>query len=84
MSPGIRNERAGALIHELRVDRGLSPEALSYAIYKAGLGSVSSRTIRRIESDGMVPRVGNQFAIAAYFDRKVTSIWEPTATKVKA
>lgn len=66
---------AGALIKELRTDRGLTPEALSYAIFAAGNGHVSARTIRRVEAGAVVPRVRAQFAIASFFDRPVTSIW---------
>lgn len=73
-----RNTKAGDLIRALRIDQGLSPEDLSYAIFRAELGSVSGRTIRRIESDGMIPRVRAQFAIAQYFGRSVTSIWQPS------
>jgi DNA-binding XRE family transcriptional regulator len=72
-----RNYRAGELIRSLRSDLGLSPEALSYAIYEKKLGGVSARTIRRIEADGMVPRIRAQFAIATFFGRDVTSIWQP-------
>jgi DNA-binding XRE family transcriptional regulator len=70
-----RNQRAGRLIRELRTDLGLSPEALSHAVYAAGHGSVSARTIRRIERDGLVPRVRVQFALAQFFGRQVTAIW---------
>lgn len=82
MSSVLRNKRAGELIRELRCDRGLSPEALSYAIFKTGHGAVSARTIRRVEAVGMVPRVGAQFAIASYFERPVSSVWS-TATNRK-
>lgn len=78
-----RDPRAGQLIREMRVDRGLSPEALSHAIYSAGFGSVSARTIRRVEANGMVPRVGAQFALAQFCHRSVTSIW-PLPAKRKA
>lgn len=67
--------RAGQLIRSFREDRGLTPEALSWAIYEAGHGSVSSRTIRRIESHGLLPRLRVRFAIAQFLDRPVTSIW---------
>lgn len=84
MSLRNRNCRAGALIRELRTDLGLSPEALSWAIYQAGCGEVSGRTIRRIEAEGVVPRVGAQFAIAMFFDRPVTSVWRPIRSRVPA
>jgi transcriptional regulator with XRE-family HTH domain len=75
-----RNRRAGELIKSLRMDQGLSPEALSFAIYKAGYGSVSARSIRRLEGEGVIPRVRSQFALAQFFDRPVTSIWQPQST----
>jgi DNA-binding XRE family transcriptional regulator len=75
VSQGTQNKRAGRLIYELRTERGLSPEDLSHAILRAGFGSVSGRTIRRIERRGVVPRVRVQFALARFFDRPVTSIW---------
>lgn len=83
MASGYRNKHAGRLLRELRSDKGLSPEALSYAIFKAGYGSVSAKTIRRVEDPevGMVPRVRVQFAIAAYFERPVSSIWSAEQTR---
>lgn len=70
-----RNTDAGHLLRQLRTDRGLSPEALSYAIYVAGHGSISARTIYRVEGQGMVPRVRAQFALAQFFGKPVTQIW---------
>jgi transcriptional regulator with XRE-family HTH domain len=81
MSTVLRNKRAGELIRDLRSDRGLSPEALSYAIFKAGHGAISARTIRRVEAAGMVPRVRAQFAIASYFERPVSSIWSAATNR---
>jgi DNA-binding XRE family transcriptional regulator len=78
-----RDPRAGRLIRQVRVDLGLSPEALSHAIYTAGYGTVSARTIRRIEADGMVPRVSAQFALAQFCGRSVTTIWPLPATTRK-
>lgn len=80
--PSHEDARAGSLIRELRCNQGLSPEALSHAIYAAGIGSVSGKTIRRIEA-GMVPTVRVQFALSAFFDRQVVSIWPP-AVRVAA
>lgn len=71
----VRNTTAGRLVRELRTELGLSPEALSYELFRGGHGTVSARTIRRIETIGMVPRVRAQFALAKFFDRPVTSIW---------
>lgn len=80
-----RNHRAGRLIRELRTELGMSPEALSQAVYTAGHGSVSARTIRRIERDGLIPRVRVQFALAQFFGRQVTAVWPlPTARRVAA
>jgi transcriptional regulator with XRE-family HTH domain len=81
MASVTRNRRAGELIRDLRSDQGLSPEALSYAIFKAGHGAVSARTIRRVEATGMVPRVAAQFAIASYFDRPVSTIWSAATNR---
>lgn len=72
-SPADR--RAGQLIRTWREDRGLTPEGLSWAMYEAGVGCVSSRTIRRIESHGLRPRLRVRFAIAQHLDRPVSSIW---------
>jgi DNA-binding XRE family transcriptional regulator len=75
VSQGTHNKHAGRLICELRIERGLSPEDLSHEILRAGYGSVSGRTIRRIERRGVVPSVRVQFAVARFFDRPVISIW---------
>jgi DNA-binding XRE family transcriptional regulator len=75
VSQGTHNKGAGRLICELRIERGLSPEDLSHEILKAGHGSVSGRTVRRIERRGVVPSVRVQFALARFFERPVTSIW---------
>lgn len=63
------------LLKELRTDAGLSPEALSLAMHRAGLGYVSGKTIRRIEQTGKTPTPRVQFAIARYFDRLPSGIW---------
>ena len=78
MARGIqRDHRAGALLKELRENRGLSPEQLSHAIYGAGLGTISGQTIRRTEDKGAIPQVRNRFALAQFFDREVVDIWQP-------
>lgn len=85
MAVSFRNYQAGALIRDLRRDLGLSPEALSYAIFRAGFGSVSARTIRRVENEGMVPRVSAQFALAQFFGRPVSQMWQvPSQRRVAA
>lgn len=73
----LRNEFAGQILRELRIDRGLSPEALSWQISKAGLGFVSGRQIRRIER-GVIPLPRTMFALARFFDRTPTSMWSPS------
>ena len=67
-------KRAGGLVRELRTRQGLSTTDLSFAILAAGLGSVSPRTLRRIEK-GVTPRVRVQYAVARYFDREVPQVW---------
>ena len=89
LSSVTRKQRPGQLIRQKRTDLGLSPEDLAYAIFKAGNGEVSGRTIRRIEDPDicMVPRVRARFAIASFFDLSVTDIWPleaPARKKVAA
>lgn len=67
-------QKAGRLVKELRSRKGLSTTDLSFAIYSAGLGSVSAMTLRRIEA-GVTPRVRIQYAVAQYFDREVPQLW---------
>jgi transcriptional regulator with XRE-family HTH domain len=79
MSPR-RDRHAAALLRQLRVDRGLTPEGLSYAIHKVAPGHpVSGRTIRRIESTGHVPTVRAMFGIAAVFGMVPSQIWATAA-----
>lgn len=66
---------AADLLSELREDRGLSPEALSRAIFIAGHGYVSGRTIRNIEKDATVPTLRVRGSIALYFARTPRGIW---------
>lgn len=71
MSPTLtprRGNTTGRRLRELRVNRGLSPEALGNRV------GVSGRTIRRIE-DGATPTVRSMFLIAAEFDLEVTDLW---------
>lgn len=71
-----RDPYAAALVRELRVDRGLTPETLSYAIYRSNPGfPVSGRTIRRIEREGTVPSVRVMFGIAQAFGMVPSQIW---------
>jgi transcriptional regulator with XRE-family HTH domain len=77
-----RDRHAAALIRELRVDRGLTPEALSYEIHKRVPGHpVSGRTIRRIERTGAIPTVRVMFGLAAVFGMTPSQIWSSRARK---
>jgi len=79
-----RDQHAGALLEQLRRDRGLSPEGLSHALHAAGLGYVSGKTIRRVEA-GAIPTVRVQFALAQFFDGRVPSqVWVPRSYRVAA
>lgn len=75
-----KDERAAALLTQLREDAGLSPEALSRAIFVADLGFVSGRTIRNIENEHHVPTLRVRASIARYFDRNPRSIWRNAPT----
>jgi transcriptional regulator with XRE-family HTH domain len=70
-----RNKRAGRLLKSWRVDRGLSPEQLAWAIAEAKLGFVSGRQIRRIEQEGIVPTPRVMFALARFYDATPTQVW---------
>jgi DNA-binding XRE family transcriptional regulator len=71
-----RDKHAGALIQELREDRGWTPEALSYVIHKIDPRyGVSGRTIRRIEKDGAIPTTRVKFGIAQAFEMVPSQIW---------
>lgn len=71
-----RDRHAARRIQELRIDRGWTPEALSYEISKK-LPSypVSSRTIRRIERVGAIPTVRVMFGIAQVFGLQPSDLW---------
>lgn len=75
-------QKAGRLVKELRSRKGLSTTDLSFAIYSAGLGSVSPMTLRRIEQ-GVTPRIRVQYAVATFFAREVPHIW-PTPARSAA
>lgn len=62
------NVVVGRRLRELRVNKGLSPEALG------GRVGVSGRTIRRVE-DGKRPTVRTMFLLAKEFDCEVTDLW---------
>lgn len=73
----VRDLAAGALIRQWRLDKGLSPEALSWSIAVGKLGHISGRQIRRIEEVGIIPTPRVQFALAKFFETTPTRIWEP-------
>lgn len=75
-----RDLHAAALIRELRIDNGLTPETLSYRIHKAAPDyPVSGRTIRRIEKEGVIPSVRVMFGIARAFQMTPSQIWSARA-----
>lgn len=75
-----RDRHAAALIRQMRVDRGLTPEGLSYEIYRAAPAApVSGRTIRRIEKEGVIPSVRVMFGIAQAFEMVPSQIWMSAA-----
>lgn len=74
-----RNRHAGRLLKSWRVDRGLSPEQLAWAIAEAKLGFISGRQIRRIETEGIVPTPRIMFALARYFDTTPSQVWSRQA-----
>lgn len=71
-----RDRDAGRLLREWRLDRGLSPEALSWELRRAKLETVSGRQIRRIEDIGTIPTPRVMFALASYFEAKPSDIWQ--------
>lgn len=77
-----RDRSAGRLLREWRLNRGLSPEALSWELRRAKLESVSGRQIRRIEEQGVIPTPRVMFALASYFDARPTDLWR-TALRVR-
>lgn len=75
---------AAQRLRDLRVERGLSPEALAQEIAaasrKAGWGergAVNAHTLRRIEGQGHIPGPRVAFVVAAYFGLKPTELWDP-------
>lgn len=82
---GNRDRHAATRIKELRVDRGWTPEALSYEIHRiAPRFPVSGRTIRRIERDGAIPSVRVMFGIAQAFGLLPSELWPSTMRRVAA
>lgn len=71
-----RDRHAARRIRELRIDKGWTPERLSYEVSRiAPQTPVSGRTIRRIESTGAVPTVRVMFGLAKAFGLAVTDLW---------
>jgi transcriptional regulator with XRE-family HTH domain len=70
-----RDKAAGRLIREWRLDRGLSPEALSWELRRAKLETVSGKQIRRIETVGIIPTPRVMFSLASFFDAKPSEVW---------
>ena len=71
-----RDRHAGRHVRELREDRGLTPEQLSYEISKQYPDyPVSGRTIRRVEREGAIPTVRVKFGIARAFGKVPSEIW---------
>lgn len=83
MASSNRNRLAGQLLKSWRLDRGLSPEALSWEIARRDLAFVSGRQIRRIEDEGVIPTPRVMFALASFYETTPTSIW-PVKTKAAA
>lgn len=70
-----KDRNAGRRVRELRIDRGHTPETLSYEIAKRDPRyAVSGRTIRRVE-DGAIPNVRAMFGIALAFEMVPSQIW---------
>jgi DNA-binding XRE family transcriptional regulator len=81
-----RDKAAGRLLRELRIDKGLSPEALSWEIRRMRIatGTVSGKQIRRIEEEGIVPTPRVAFALASYFDARPTEVWRKSLSRLAA
>jgi transcriptional regulator with XRE-family HTH domain len=69
--------QSGALVRELRTDRGWTHEDMSAEIFKRfGMKyATSARTIWRVES-GHKPSVRKQFAIAMVLDTMPSQLWD--------
>lgn len=82
MANPARDEQAGALLVALREHRRLMPEEVPHAMFVAGIAPrhiPSSRTVRRIESDGVIPRLRLQFGLAEFYGRERHLIWRHVA-----
>lgn len=75
---GSRDLEAGRLLKELREDLGLSREAMCHAMRRQGVERdyiPSARTLQRIEDQGVRPIVRHRFGLAAFHERKQSTIW---------
>jgi DNA-binding XRE family transcriptional regulator len=80
-----RDKRAGRLIRQWRIDRGLSPEQLAWQLVMAKIPNPpTGRTIRHVEDDGVVPTPRVQFALASFFDARPTEVWQTPLSRVAA
>lgn len=79
-----RDPTAARLVRQLRIDRGLSPETLSWAIFESTGERISGRAIRYIEHNGTVPTPRVQFAIASYFERLPSQVWGQSVPRLHA
>lgn len=71
-----RDRQAARHIRALRIDRGWTPEALSYEIHRLDPHfAVSGRTIRRVERDGVIPSTRVMFGIALAFGMVPSELW---------
>jgi transcriptional regulator with XRE-family HTH domain len=79
-----RDRDAGRLLREWRLDKGFSPEALSWELRRAKLQSVSGKQIRRIENTGVIPTPRVMFALATYFDARPSDVWRKSLRRTVA
>lgn len=84
VSTACRDRDAGRILREWRLDRGLSPEALSWELRRAKLETVSGRQIRRIEDQGVIPTARVMFALASYFEARPSEVWRKALKPVTA
>jgi hypothetical protein len=79
MADLARDRQASGLLVALREQRRLMPEEVPHAMFMAGIDPrciPSSRTVRRIEADGVIPRLRLQFGLADFYGRERHLIWQ--------
>lgn len=77
---------AGALLKEMREERGLSREAMPLAMLRAGVPREripSIKTIYNVEEHGCIPGPRLKFAFATFFGFKLKDVW-PVQTRAMA